>query len=518
MGRILKKTALISTLTFGSRIFGVVRDSLIAICFGASSQSDAFFIAFRPFDLARKLFSEGILNISFIPIFSETLEKEGRSQAAAMVFSFFFFYSIIGILIVISGILFAPLVIKIIAPGYIENSYQYGLTLIMMKIMLPYIFFILITALCMGVLNSFGNFGVPAVAPLIFNLVVIVFTLFVSSRFNVSVRGLAVGVTVGGMLQLALQIPSMIRLGMLKISFSRFFHPGVLKVAKIMIPSMIGAASYQINIMVASFFTSKLDEGSISFVYYADRLVQFPLALFAVSVATVLLPEISKKVVLGQLDEVGELFSRGVKLVFFITIPAMAGLMALNEPIVKILFGYGVFDAPAVQKTADCLFFLAMGLWAFTGVRLFVTLYYSLVNISIPFYSGIITICLNLILCPVLMKLFGLKGLIFSVSASAVAGFVFLFINIPGTMNIRRTEIIVSACRSFFVSAIMFLLVKQMADLVLPLLSSRLGFVIGVAACISIGMIFYLGINLVISNPELELIKKGIKIRHHDHG
>lgn len=511
MGRILKKTALISILTLGSRLLGVVRDSLIAVCFGASFQSDTFFIAFRPFDLVRKLFSEGILSISFIPVFSETLEKEGRSQAATMVFSFFFFFSMIGILIVLSGIFFAPLMVKIIAPGFADHSYQYDLTLILLKIMLPYVFFILITALCMGVLNSFGDFGVPAVAPLIFNLVVIVFTLFISNRFDVPVTGLAVGVTVGGMLQLALQIPSMIRHRMLKISVLRIFHPGVLKVLKIMIPSMIGAASYQINIMVASFFTSRLNEGSVSFVYYADRLVQFPLALFAVSVATVLLPEISKKAVLRQYKEVGELFSRGVRLVFFITIPAMAGLMALDAPVVKILFGYGAFDDYAVQNTADCLFFLAMGLWAFTGMRLFVTLYYSLRNIIIPFYSGIISIGLNLILCPVLMNLLGLRGLILSVTGSAVAGFIFLFINLPGTMNIRKTQIVVSACRSFFVSAIMFCLVRKTADLALPLLSSKFGFVTGVAGLIGMGVIFYLGINQAISSPELELIKRGIK-------
>jgi len=514
----LKKTALISLLTFGSRILGVVRDSLIALCFGASFQSDAFFIAFRPFDLSRKLFSEGILSISFIPVFSEALEKEGRSRAAAMAFSFFFFFSIAGILIVSSGIFFTPLLMKIIAPGFIHHSYQYGLTMILLKIMVPYIFFILITALCMGVLNSFGNFGVPAVAPLVFNLVVIIFTLFISKRFNVPVLGLAVGVTAGGMVQLVVQLPSMVRLGMLKISFSRIFHPGVFRVVKIMIPSMIGAASYQINIMVASFFTSGLDEGSVTFMYYADRLVQFPLALFAVSVATVLLPEISKKVVSGQFDEVGGLFSRGVRLVFFITIPAMAGLMALNEPIVKILFGHGAFNAASVEKTAECLFFLAMGLWAFTGVRLFVTLYYSLMNIAIPFYSGLITVGLNLVLCPALMGLLGLKGLILSVSLSAVAGFIFLFMNIPGTMNIRKNEIIVSTCRSFFASAIMLFFVRQAAELILPLSASRIGFAIGVTGCIAIGMILYLGINQIMSNPELELIKKGIKRRHHDHG
>ena len=222
--------------------------------------------------------------------------------------------------------------------------------------------------------------------------------------------------------------------------------------------------------------------------------------------------------VLGQLDDVGELFSRGVKLVFFITIPAMAGLMALNEPIVKILFGHGAFDAEAVEKTADCLFFLALGLWAFTGVRLFVTLYYSMTKIAVPFYSGLITVGLNLVLCPVLMSLLGVRGLILSVSLSAAAGFIFLFFNIPGTMDIRKNEIIVSACRSFFVSAIMFFLIRQAAERILPLSTSRLGFSTGVVGCICIGVIFYLGIHQILANPEWELIKRGIRNRHHDHG
>ncbi|MBU8910071.1 MAG: murein biosynthesis integral membrane protein MurJ [Desulfobacterales bacterium] len=510
MKKILKNTALISILTFSSRVLGVVRDALIAMFFGTTSQSDAFFIAFRPFDLARKLFSEGILSISFVPVFSKTLEKDGHSKAVALVFSFFCFLSLAGILIVLAGIFFAPLIVKIIAPGFVGFSYKYGLTIILFKIMLPYFWLVLITALCMGVLNSLGNFGIPAVAPIVFNLVVIVFTVLISNYFEIPVIGLAIGVTIGGLLQLIIQVPFMIRLGMLKMPLLQFFHPEVLKVMKIMIPCMIGAASYQINIMTATFFASKLDVGSVSFIYYADRLVQFPLALFAVSAAMVFLPEFSRKAVLGQLDEIAALFSNGVKLVFFITIPAMAGLMALNEKIVTFLFGRGAFNDLAIQQTAECLVFLSSGLWAFAGVRLFVTLYYALHSIRIPFYSGIIAIGLNLILCFLFIDSLGLKGLVLSVSISAMAGFVYLFINIPGAINIDKLEIVVSACRSLFLSVIMFFLVKQAAAFILVKESNPFWFGTGVAGCICFGVGFYLGVNILISSPELKLLKKGI--------
>jgi len=513
---ILKKTALISILTLSSRVLGVIRDALIAMYFGTSSQSDAFFIAFRPVDLVRKLFSEGILSISFVPIFSQTMEKEGHSKAVALAFSFFCFLSLMGIFIVLAGIFFAPMILRLIAPGFVQDSYTYGLTIILLKIMLPYFWLILITALCMGVLNSLGNFGVPAAAPIVFNLVVIAFTILISKTFETPVMALAIGVTIGGVLQLFIQIPFMVRLGMLKIPrfqvfrWSHIFHKGVLKVLKIMIPCMIGAAAFQINIMTASFFASRLDEGSVSFIYYADRLVQFPLALFAVSAATVLLPQLSKKAVLRQLDEISDLFSNGVKLVFFITIPAMAGLLALNENIVSLLFGYGAFGDLAIGQTADCLFFLGLGLWAFTGVRLFVTLYFALSSIKIPFYSGIMTIFLNLVLCNLFIDRLGLKGLVLSVSISSMVGFIYLFIKVPGGVNIDKFEIIVSACRSLFLSVIMFFLVKLAASFIPVKEGNLFWFGTGVAGCICFGMAFYFGANLLISSPELKMIKKGL--------
>jgi putative peptidoglycan lipid II flippase len=451
--------------------------------------------------------------MAFVPTFSRTLEDEGHSRLSAVFFSLFFLFSLAGVLVVIMGIIFAPVIITLIAPGFVTGSYTYNLTLILLKIMLPYFWLISITALCMGVLNALGNFGMPALAPVMFNLVVIGFTLLLVNYFDTPIMGLAVGVVLGGSLQVAVQIPMMVRLGILTPAmiqtFRRFpvFSPSVVNILKTMVPCMIGAASFQVNMMTASFFASKLDPGSVSSIYYADRLVQFPLALFAVSTATVLLPELSKKSAIGRDNEIAALFSNGVRLVLFVTIPAMAGLMALNEEIIALLFGYGAFDESAIQKTADCLLFLVPGLWAFTGIRLFVTLHYALGSIKIPFVAGIFSIGLNLVLCCLVLDILGLRGLVLSVSISGAAGFVFLFLTTPGAVRIHKLDIFLSACRSVFLSVIMFFLVKRAAIFILPQGYGNFWFGAGVTACIGLGVIFYLGINLLVAGPELKMIK-----------
>ena len=508
---ILTKTALLSSLTLISRVLGLARDASIAIFFGTSVQSDAFFIAFRPFDLTRKLFSEGILNISFIPVFTKTLITDGKSKAAALFFSFFCLLSFLSVFIMLFGIFFTPIIIKLIAPGFTQLSYQSQLTSILLKIMLPYLWLILISSICMGVLNSFNNFNIPGSAPVIFNIVVILFTIIIANYFNTPVIGLAFGITIGGVAQLAVQIPSIIRLGIIKKSFFAIFHPKLITILITLIPAMIGAASYQINIMVASFFASKLDTGSASFLYYADRLVQFPLALFAVASAMVLLPELSKQAAKNQMDEIAHLFSNAVQLVFFVTIPAMAGLMALDEQIVSLLFGYGAFNQSSVYLTSDCLFFLSFGLWAFTGARLFATLYYALSNVRVPFYSGLFSICLNFILCLLLIDHLGLKGLVLSVSLSGISGFIILLLNIPGIVNINKFKITVSACRSLFLSAIMYILVQQTANL-LPMLNlNKFMYGTGIILCICFGILFYFIMSYLISSPELKILKKGLQ-------
>ncbi len=199
-----------------------------------------------------------------------------------------------------------------------------------------------------------------------------------------------------------------------------------------------------------------------------------------------------------------------MKLVFFITIPAMAGLMALDEQIVSMLFGHGVFKGSATPKTAECLFFLSFGLWSFTGSRLFVTLYYALADVKIPFYSGVITIVLNLILCLLLIDSFGLKGLAVSISISSATGFAILLINIPGKVKIEKLGIIVSACRSLFLSAIMFFIVQQAACFLPESGTDKLWYGTGVIGCIGLGAGFYFIVNLLMASPEFKILKKGM--------
>jgi putative peptidoglycan lipid II flippase len=509
MRKDFQNAASVSILTLGSRILGVLRDAFIAMVLGISSQSDAFFIAFRPFDLLRKMFSDGVLSISFVPIFSRYIEKGKKDEAIAMFLSGLCILSVAGVFLVIAGIFLAPALVKILAPGFGVGTYTHGLTIILFKIMLPYLFTIMIISLCMGVLNSLGNFSIPAATPLVLNLSVILSALFISSYFDTQALGLALGVTIGGIAQLALQIPFILQHKIINFSCFTWLHPGIVKVGKTMIPCIVGAASYSINIMVAGLFASMLTQGSVSFLYYADRLVQFPLALFAVSFSTVFLPFLSKKAAFGKLDEIAAVFGNGARLVFFVTIPAMAGLIALDEPIVSLLFQQGAFDSLAVKYTADSLFYLVLGLWAYTGTRLFVTLHYSVSSVRVPFFAGLLSIGINIGLCWFLMDFMGFKGLALSVSLASMAGFVFLFMNTPG--NLFGAGLIVSTCRSVFLSVIMFFFVRWAGGFLLTEEYGKLGLGAGIFACIFLGIFFFSLAGIIMASPEIKIIKQILK-------
>ncbi len=512
---LVKNTASVSGFTLVSRIFGVIRDALIAMVIGTSAQSDAFFIAFRPFDLLRKLFSDGIFSISFVPQFSRYLETGRRKEAVSMVFSALILLSALGVFLMVSALLLAPWILRMMAPGFVPGGEQFAFTLVLFKIMIPYLYIIMVISLCMGVLNTLGNFYVPAITPLVFNLVVILFTLSATGYFDMPVTGLALGVVFGGLVQLGLQIPFMVRCGMLKPVRFVLWHPGVVHSAKKLIPCMVGAAPYQVNILAASFFASFLPEGSVSFLYYADRLVQFPLALVAVSFSIVLLPFFSKKAAAGKMDEIVPVFDTGVRLVMFAAIPAMAGLMVLNGPIVQLLFGQGAFGAHAAARTAQCLFFLATGLWAFIGSRVFVTLHYAVASFRDPFFAGILSICANLVFASVLTGPMGITGLALSVSLSSAAGFVYLIFHPPAQVRFSRIQMVISACRALFLSAIMAFTVNWAAGFLINDAHGKLLLGAGVMVCVALGMAVVFFAARAMGFPEFDmaaqLVKKGAK-------
>jgi len=507
---LLKGAGTVGTATLVSRILGFVRDAVIAMLLGAGFYSDAFFVAFRIPNLLRKFFSDGVLSISFVPVFTRYLKEKGKTAAFEMARSAFFIVSLIAALAVIAGIVSAPLIVRVLAPGFGAASSKFALTVVLTKLMMPYVFCLSLTALCMGILNSMGHFAAPAAAPVVLNVTIILFAAVVSPFFDMPVTGLALGVTAGGVLQLALQVPFLASRGISVFKKAALLHPGAVRAGRRLIPGIIGAAGYQINILVSTFMASGLSEGSISYIYYADRLVQFPLALFAVSVSIVLLPELSRKAVSKNSEDASALFAKGIQLVFFITIPAMAGLVALREPVVSLLFQQGAFDYTAVKETASALLFFSVGLWAFSGTRLFVTLFYAFSDVDTPFKAGLAAIAVNLVLSGFLMKSMGHGGLALSISAASMVNFFILVIGARAYLSASLwKDIIICACRSVFISVIMYFTVCFAASfLSVGEATDKLMVCVGVAACVVTGIAVYAGLFGAIKSPEVELIKK----------
>ncbi|MCG8632877.1 MAG: murein biosynthesis integral membrane protein MurJ [Desulfobacterales bacterium] len=509
----LHKAASISALTLVSRVLGVIRDGFIAYVFGASMVSDIFFIIFRPFDVLRKMVSDGILSISFIPVFSAYLAGNRKDQAVAMFSSGLILISLFSAAVISFGIVFAPLVVNLLAPGYAGDTYAQALAALLLKFMLPYLFTILGVALSMGVLNSMGYFYIPAATPIILNLVIIGVTLFLGEWFEPRILVLGAGVALGGICQLCLQVPSLARCGMFTRHRFQLIHPGMLRAGKTIVPAMVGAAAFQINILAAGLMATTLVPGSVSFLYYAERLVQFPLALLVTSVSTVFLPALSGKAATRRLNEVQPAFDAAVRLVFFMAIPAMAGIMALNRPIVGLLFGRGAFDSAAVVQTGDCLFYLVSGLWAVAGTRLFTTLHYARSNIRLPFFAGLMTIGSNLVIAGFLVGPMGVSGLALSVALSSALGFVFLVTRSGTGIGLGRLG--VCACRALFISGIMAVLVRWLGGFWLSGGSLVQG--IGLFATIGAGAGFFFFGAALLGAPEISVLKK-VFLGKNDHG
>ncbi len=427
MEQLVKKTALVSVLTLVSRILGMVRDAVIAMVFGGTMASDLFFLAFRPFDLMRKMFANGFLTLSFIPIFSRHLSESKPQGAAGMISSCLAFAGLASAGLILAGFFWTDHLVLLMAPGLGHDPGAIQTTMGLLRTMLPYFWIIITVSLASAVLQCLGNFHLPALAPALFNLVFILFALLAGLGSETWIPGLAFGVTAGGLAQLCLVLPRLLRTGLVQIRQVSFSHPGMGAAGKKMLPCMVGAGAFHLNVVAASVFASHLPEGSVSCLYYADRLVQFPMGLIAVSLSTVLLPLLSRQSVQEGQAQVRRTFEQGVRLGIFITLPAMAGLLALAEPVVTLLFGRGAFDGAAIARTTECLVVLVSGLWAMAGVQLLSILHFGLGRIRYPFYAGLFAMGLNLGFCWVFMPIWGVQGLALAVSLAAAGGCLFLF-------------------------------------------------------------------------------------------
>lgn len=401
---VTRAAGVVGVFTFLSRILGLARDMLIANFFGSGMSADAFFVAFRIPNLLRRLFAEGSFSVAFIPVFTEYLQARTREEAFLLARVVLTFLVLVLTAVTILGIVLSPLIVRIIAPGFGGAGEKYVLTVLLTRIMFPYIFLVSVFALFMGILNSLKHFAAPAMAPVFLNLSMIAGLLLLAPYMRTPTVGLAIGVIGGGILQLALQILFLMDKG---LSFAPKWnpgHPALKKIGMLMLPTIFGSAIYQINQLVGTLLASLLREGSISYLYYADRLVQFPLGVFAIAISTAVLPSLSREAADGDLDRLKETLSHALRLTMFITIPSMVGLIVLREPIVRLLFQRGAFDSFTTIMTARALLYYSLGLWAFAALRVFVSAFYSLQDTKTPVKVAVVAMVLNLVFSVILMR------------------------------------------------------------------------------------------------------------------
>ncbi len=414
-----RKAQVVAGATFISRILGFARDLIIAFTLGAGPLADAFFVAFRIPNLLRRLFAEGSLTMAFVPVFTKIKNAQGELAAFVLARSVQIWLLIILGGISVLALVFASPLTMLVAPGFRDDPELFQDAVTLVRICFPYILFISSVALCMGILNSMNHFLAPALAPGLMNVVLILFALGgYFSGANVAIA-LSLGVLVAGFFQWAFQYPFLKRFGFSWKGKFSLKDPGVLRIGKLMLPTVLGAAVYQLNILAGTILASFLASGSIAYLYYADRLVQFPLGVFAVAISTAALPSLSALAGDDKISDFKQTLNSSLCLTLFIALPSTAGLIGLNYPLIDVIFGRGEFGAQAVDATALALVGFAVGLPAFSCVRPLISAFYALEDTVTPVKMAIISLVLNVLLGIVLMQYLQHFGLALAASLSS---------------------------------------------------------------------------------------------------
>lgn len=426
--------------TLISRILGLLRDMVLARFFGTGMVADAFFVAFRIPNLLRRLFAEGSLTIAFIPVFTEYLTNRSRKEALELARIVLTLLSLILSGITVLGILLSPWIVRIQAFGFGGTGVKYDLTVLLTRITFPYIFFIGIVAFFMGVLNSLRRFAAPAAAPIFLNAGIVGSAYVISPHLSEPIVGVALGVLIGGGLQVLLQIPWVVKEGLPFTPLWQPRHRGIRKIGLLMLPAIFGSAVYQLNQFMGTLLASFLREGSVSWLYYADRLVQFPLGVFAIALSTAALPSLSSQAAKGEMGALFDTLSHALRMVFFITLPSMAGLLCLGEPIIRVFFEGGAFDAFSTHMTHLGLMAYTGGLWAFSGTRMMVSAFYALQDTKTPVKVAVVALVLNGGLSLLLMGPLHHAGLALALSLASSIQFcllIYLFVKKIGIGDLK---------------------------------------------------------------------------------
>lgn len=425
--RMAKSVGIFSLATGVSRVFGMVREMVFAYLFGAGYSMDAFRLAYNIPNVLRDLFAEGTLGASFVPVFAEYHQRRGEREAwdlANLTFSALLLT--VGVVTVL-GILGSPWIVRVVAYGFGREAGKLGLTVQLTRLMFPFLLLICLAALVMAILNFFGHFFITGIAPVMFNIGIIGASLILYAMFErigiSPIFGVAIGVLIGGAAQLGFQVSPLLREGYsfrLRLSLS---HPGVRRVGRLAAPVVLGLAATRINVFINMFLASLLEEGSVSWLGYAFRLMVLPLGVFGVAVSAVALPRAARQAALEESDKVRETLSLSLRLVFLLTIPASLLLFTLASPMVKVLYERGEFGATDTLATAQALRLYCIGIFAVASVKVLASIFYSLKDSRTPMKVSLVTVAVNLLLSLLLIRSMRFRALAFAASTAAIFNF-----------------------------------------------------------------------------------------------
>lgn len=480
---IIKSAGIIGFGTVVSRVLGFLRDILIARFFGTARYAQAFVVAFRIPNMLRDLVGEGATNAALVPVLSEYSETRKKEEFWHLANVLLNVVLVVLATLTLAGVIFAPVIVRLIAPGFVNDAEKLRVTIYLTRFMFPYLLMVGLLAYSMGILNSLRHFSAPAFAPAILNLSLVISALVKQG----SVTALATGILIGGVVQLAVQIPVLFKKGFRFDFASGFRHPAVKKIGTLLMPRILGSGLYQINLFVMTMlasFSHIVGEGGIAALYYASRVFQFPLAIFGLAIAQAALPTMSREALETGLSKLKETLSFSLRAVNFIMIPASLGLIVLSRPITRTLFERGLFDSYSTLITANALVCYSIGLFSYAGIKILVSCFYSLKDTLTPVKVASVSLVINVVLNLVLMFPMKINGLALATSISGTFNFFLLFfilrrkIGALGGRSILSSFVRVFGASLIMVFAAYLFLFKMGLNLFIVILISMIIFVL----------------------------------------
>lgn len=509
-GRLLRSTSVVSGMTLFSRILGLVRDVVFARFFGATIVMDAFIVANRIPNMLRRFFAEGAFSQGFVPVMARYRAEHSHEDAREFIDAIAGTLGLILFVVTLIGVIAAPLLVLVVAPGFVGNDGRFELAAVMLRFTFPYLLFVSLTAFAGGVLNTYGKFAAPAFTPVILNVVLIGFALWLAPQLAEPGMALAYAVFVAGIIQLLFQIPFLSKLNAVPRPRWKPQHEGVKRVGRLMLPAIFGSSVAQINVLLGGIIASLLGVGKISLLYYSDRLMEFPLGLFGIALATVTLPYLSRQAATNSMQEFSATLDWSMKLICLIAVPAAIGLIVLAEPLITTIFYGGEFSRLDVELSALSLQAFAIGLVGFSFVKILAPAYFAREDTKTPVRVGLIALLVNLVLSVIfalVLTRIGFAGthagLALAISIAALVNAWLLYRGLRREQLIKHSPGWVSMLTRFVIGNVA--MTMSIVALNRPLdwwleaaISQRsgwLGIVVGTAAAVYFGVLLVVGVR-----------------------